>query len=138
MESEEGIASAAIIARKSHKGKYTVLLNKLVACRWIDITSYDVDNLDNFIDSKEYAHQSYVFVTLGKFLGEDDVVVIISPSFAEKNPCIKQRKASIYAIPKKCILKIAELDFVDCEENNEEKLEFQGDRRTGEAPGRKS
>lgn len=123
MESEEGIASSAIIGRKPYKGKYPELINKLVVCRWIDITSYDVDNLDNFIDSKEYAHQSYVFVTAGKFLGEDDTVVIISPSFSEKNPYVKQRKASIYAIPKKVILKIAELDFVDCEENNEEKLE---------------
>lgn len=107
------------------KKKYSYLLDRLVACRWIDITSYDVDNLDNFVASKEYAHQSYVFVTLGKFLGEDNTVVIISPSFAEKNPYVKQRKASIYAIPKKCILKIAELDFVDCEENNE-KMESEG------------
>lgn len=84
----------------------------MVVCRWIDITQYDVDNLDNFVESKGYAHQSYVFVTLGKFLGEDNAVVIISPSFAEKNPYIKNRKASIYAIPKKCILKIAQLDFV--------------------------
>lgn len=100
----------------SKKMKYTHLLNKLVACSWRDITSYEVDNLDNFVASENYYLQSYVFVTLGKFLGEDNAVVIISPSFAEKNPYIKQRKASIYAIPKKCILKIAELDFVDCEE----------------------
>jgi len=115
MGSEESVASSAIISKKSYKSKYPGLVNRLVACRWINITFYDVDNLDNFIDSKEYAHQSYVFVTLGKFLGEDNTVVIISPSFAEKNSFIKQRKASIYAIPKKVILKIAELDFVDCE-----------------------
>lgn len=100
------------------KDQYPEFINRLVVCRWIDITSYDVDNVDNFVASKEYANQSYVFVTLGKFLGEDSTVIIISPSFAEKNPYIKQRKASVYAIPKKCILKIAELDFVDCEESS--------------------
>jgi len=101
------------------KMKYPQLLNKLVACSWRDITSYEIDNLDNFVANKNYYLQSYVFITLGKFLGEDNAVVIISPSFAEKNPYIKQRKASVYAIPKKCILKIAELDFVDCKKNAE-------------------
>lgn len=95
------------------KMKYPQLLNRLVACRWIDTTSYDINNLDNFLSFKEYAHNSYIFVTLGKFLGEDGQVIIISPSFAEKNIYIKERKASIYAIPKKCILKIGELDFVN-------------------------
>lgn len=96
----------------SKKMKYPQLLNRLVACRWLDITQYDVNNLDNFVASKEYAHNSYVFVTLGKFLGEDNAVVIISPSFAEENRYIKERKASIYAIPKECILGIEELDFI--------------------------
>lgn len=105
------MASAQSITQK--KMKYPQLLNKLVACRFIDITSYEVSNLDNFIASKEYAHQSYVFTIFGKFVGEDDIVVVISPSFAEKNAYIKERKASIYAIPKECILGMEELDFVN-------------------------
>lgn len=117
--------------------KYSNLLNKMVACRWIDITSYDLNGLDEFLKEKEYAHKSYVFVTCGKFLAEDDIVIIISPNFTEKNPEIKTRKASVYAIPKGVILEIAELDFVDYEENNEEKLESAGDRRTGDAPSKK-
>ena len=102
--------------------KYSDLLNKMVACRWIDITFYDLNGLDEFLKEKEYAHKSYVFVTCGKFLAEDDVVIIISPNFTEKNPEIKTRKASVYAIPKGVILKIAELDFVDCENSQPNKV----------------
>jgi len=93
------------------KKQYADLINKLVICRWIDITTYKTEGLDEFIAKNEYTYQSYVFLTFGKLLGEDDFVIIISPCFSEENEVIRNRKADIFSIPKGCILKMEELDF---------------------------
>lgn len=100
------------------KAKYAHLVDKIVVCRWIDITSYKVDNLDNFLLTQEgqYSNQSIIFITHGIFRAEDDNIIIITPTYAQKNKFVKERKADIEAIPKACILEIEQLDFIDCEE----------------------
>jgi len=93
------------------KKQYTHLIGGIVYCRWEDISYYDVDNLDKFVARKKFASYSNIFVTLGKLVAEDDGLVLIAVSFAEKNPNNKRREAAIESIPKATILEMKELEL---------------------------
>jgi len=104
--------------------KYSDLIGTGVWCKWIDITQYDVNDLDTFLEhEKDFSAHSFIFNTFGKLVAEDNKVILIAQTLAEKNVYIKGRTADIRSIPKNCILDLRELEFKKKEENNEEKLE---------------
>ncbi len=98
--------------RRAMKAKrYTRLIDKVVYCRWEDISCYDVENVDKFIARKKFASYSTIFVTTGKLIAEDNGLILIAVPFAEKNPNNKRREATIESIPKGTILEIEELEL---------------------------
>ncbi len=98
--------------RAMQKKQYTHLMGSIVYCRWIDITSYDVDNMNKFLaNTKDFSAHSIIFITTGKLIAENDKVILLAVPFAEKNPNVKQRKATIESIPKGTILEIEELEL---------------------------
>lgn len=95
------------------KNQYSDLIDSVVFCRWIDITSYDIQDIDIWLKRVgELSSQSIIFITLGKVLAADQDIVLIAPTLAEKNENIKQRKANdAVSIPTGCILEMKELEF---------------------------
>jgi len=94
--------------------KYPHFLNAIVFCKWIDITEYEVKNIDAFLEHNQdaYYRHSLVFITVGKLVAEDEKVIVLVSTLAEKNSTLKERPAqNVHNIPKNCILNIRELEF---------------------------
>ena len=89
------------------------LVGTVVACKWVDCTHYDVDDIESFLTNNErFLEHNYIFTTFGKLLVEDGYVILITSTLADKNPHHKNRPAKdINAIPQNWILDIKELEF---------------------------
>lgn len=98
-----------IMERKNYKN----LVGAVVACKWMDATKYDIDDIQSFLEhNKTFFPQNYIFTTFGELLAEDDYVILIGSTLADKNPYHKNRPGKdLNAIPKNCILDMKELEF---------------------------
>jgi len=89
-------------------------IGSVVFCRWIDITSFPkIDDLDAFVKEQPNLNvHSLVFMTFGKVVGVDKKVLLLAPTFSEKDKYIPKRIAhDPMSIPRGCILEMRELEF---------------------------